>query len=81
MMHSREKNGEMFSSGTVNDELSSVLKSDANGDAMRRYQRQLEAAADRVEGISQGAITDTSTKALQAGLALLPVLWRDLNRR
>jgi len=81
MMQSREKNGEMFSSGTVNDELSSVLKSDTNGDAMRRYQRQLEAATDRVEGISQGAITDTSTKALQAGLALLPVLWRDLNRR
>ena len=71
----------MFSGGTVNDELSSSLKADPNGDAMRRYQRQLADAKDKVEDVSRGAREDTSIKALKAGMALLPVLWRDLNRR
>jgi len=48
---------------------------------MRRYQRQLSDAVEQVEGGSRGAIEDTSTKAFQAGLSLLPVLWRELNRR
>ncbi len=71
----------MFRGGTVNDELSLTLKADSNGDAMRRYQRQLAIALEKVEGISRGAREDKSIKALQAGMSLLPVLWRDLNRR
>ncbi len=81
MMHLREMIEDMFSGGTVNDELSSTLKTDPNGEAMRRYQRQLAAAREKVEGVSRGAREDTSIKALQAGMALLPTLWRDLNRR
>lgn len=48
---------------------------------MRRYQRQLSDASDTLENLPQGATKDTSIRAVKAGIALLPVLWRDLNRR
>lgn len=71
----------MLKNGTVNKELASVLKTDSTGEAMRCYQRRMLAASEKFEGFSRGAINNTSTKAFKAASELLPVLWRDLNRR
>jgi hypothetical protein len=71
----------MFCGGTVNEELSSVLKSDSSGEEMRRMQRRLADAKNEIEAVSGGARRDKSAKALQAGISLLPTLWRDVNRR
>ena len=81
MMQARRTKRDMFSGGTVTEELSSTLKSDPSGEAMRRYQRRLAEAKDRIDAPSEGAKTDKPAKALQAGIELLPTLWRDLNRR
>jgi hypothetical protein len=72
---------DMFYGGTVIEELSSMLKSDPTGEGMRRCQRQLSEARDRNDASSEGAKTDKTMKALEAGITLLPVLWRDINRR
>ena len=71
----------MFYGDTVDGELCATLKGDSGGEAMRRCQRQLEAALEKAEHIPCKGRKDTSIKAFQAGMALLPALWRDLNRR
>ncbi len=81
MMQIQKTKQDMFYGGTVTDELSSILRSDPSGEAMRRFQRQLAEAKGRDDASSEGARTDKTAKALQAGINLLPVLWRDINRR
>ena len=81
MMQSQGTDADMFYSGTVKDELSADLKADPNGEALRRYRRRLAIAHEKAEGVSCESQKDMTIRALQAGTALLPVLWRDLNRR
>lgn len=67
--------------GTASKDLTSVLRSDASGDAVRRYQRQLAAGMDKAASSSCGAKHKVTAKAFQVGISLLPVLWRDSKRR
>ena len=71
----------MLDSKTSDEDLSKVLKADPTGEAMRRYRSRLSTALDKAQGVSCTRREDTTIKALQAAMALLPALWRDLNRR
>ncbi len=67
--------------GTASKDLASVLRSDSSGDAVRRYQRQLATGLDKLANPNCGAKHKVAAKAFNAGMSLLPVLWRDSKRR
>lgn len=56
--------------------LAETLRSDGSGTELRRMQRELRANRDALNGQTDVANLEAAAKAYDAGIALLPELWR-----